>query len=448
MAERPTLRQRLHRLLEMDIADLASLPALARHAAQMFRFTIRVLRRFIADQCIQRASALAYATLLAIVPLAALGFSMFASFQVFEKMAEHIRSLMLQYLLPTSQQAVEQYLGSIAEKTTTLSVFGIIGLMLTATALLNTMEEAFNDIWRITRARPWLSKFMIFWSTLTLAPILIAASITVTSYFAALPVLEHVAHGANALGQVPFLLPWLLSALAMCLMYTVLPNTHVPLRQALAGGLIAGTLFEASKLAFTFYVTDIANYEKVYGALSTLPIFLIWLYLSWVIVLLGAEIVFCLQHPEQSNRQRNIYARPGVRQFFAHLILLRAAAAQSLGHGLRLNSLIEETGVPENLLQEWLDELARHGLLFATHDGCWVLARDAHQLTLHDIFKALNPMPLSIPEAWRDTPAAQLLGNIYFRLQREQTRALSELSLHTLMRMEQRRDPTEANHEA
>ncbi|RMH61936.1 MAG: YihY family inner membrane protein [Zetaproteobacteria bacterium] len=431
----------------MDIAELASLPSLARYTAHLLRFCLRVLRRFVADQCIQRASALAYATLLAIVPLAALGFSMFASFQVFEHMADHIRGIMLEYLLPTSQQAVEQYLGSIADKTTTLSVFGIIGLLLTATALLNTMEEAFNNIWRITRARPWLSKFIIFWSTLTLAPILIAASITVTSYFAALPVLEHVAQGANALKHIPFVLPWLMSSLAMSLMYTVLPNTTVPLRHALVGGLVAGALFEGSKLAFTFYVTDVANYEKIYGALSTLPIFLIWLYLSWVIVLLGSEIVFCLQHPEQSTRARNSYAVPGVKQFFAHLILLRAAAAQATGNSLSISSLIEETGVPDNLLQEWLDELVRCGLLFATHDNHWVLAGDARRLTLDKIHAALNQASLTIPKAWQEHTLGQVLRGIYFRLQREQSLTLGQLSLYDLLRKEGRQSGTKEEHD-
>ncbi len=436
----PPLKQKIRQWLDMDIADIASLPAIARHGVHLLRFSFRVAHRFIADQCIQRASALAYATLLAIVPLVALGFSVFASFQAFDKLAAKMRSAMLEYLLPTSQQAVESYLGSIADKTTALSVFGIIGLLFTVTALLNTMEEAFNDIWRITRARPWFSKFIIFWSTLTLAPILIAASITVTSYFAALPVLEHVARGANIISHTPFVLPWLMTSIAMTLMYMVLPNTSVPIRYAIIGGLVAGALFEASKLGFTFYITDVANYEKVYGALSTLPIFLIWLYLCWVIVLLGSEVAFCLQHPEQSHRHKSQFMQPGIKQFYAHLILLRAAQALEQGHTLNMQQLIDETNVPDNILQEWLDELTEHGLLHPTGgqhgNASWVPGRDAHQLTLEDIHNALNEQTMFVPDAWKDTPIGRTLQGLAFRMRREQGQILGRMSMHDLLHKE------------
>ena len=150
MSKKPSMKQQLSHMLEMDVADIASLPALYRHGTHLLRFSYRVIERFLADKCIQRASALAYASLLAIVPMVALGFSVFASFQAFDAFAGSARDILLQYLLPTSQQVVQDYLGSVADKTTALSVFGVIGLLFTATALLNTIEEAFNDIWRIT----------------------------------------------------------------------------------------------------------------------------------------------------------------------------------------------------------------------------------------------------------------------------------------------------------
>ena len=183
MADSPksSLRKQMSKILEMDVADIASLPALYRHATHLLRFCNRVLHRFIADKCIQRASALAYATLLAIVPMVALIFSVFTSFQAFNSVSSKLTEILLEYLLPTSQQAVQGYLATVTDQTTALSVFGVLGLLFTATALLNTVEEAFNAIWRITRARALLSKFVTFWATLTLAPILIGASISITS---------------------------------------------------------------------------------------------------------------------------------------------------------------------------------------------------------------------------------------------------------------------------
>ncbi|WP_238701307.1 YihY family inner membrane protein [Mariprofundus erugo] len=426
----------LSRLLEMDVADIASLPALYRHATHLLRFSYRVIERFIADKCIQRASALAYASLLAIVPMVVLGFSIFTSFQAFDAVSGHVRDLLLEYLIPASQKAVEDYLSTITDQSAAISIFGVIGLLFTATALLNTVEEAFNSIWRITRARGWLSKFITFWSTLTLAPILIGASLTITSYFAAMPLLRHVAEGAGYLGQLPFLLPWLMSSLALATLYTVLPNTTVPFRYALVGGLAGGALFEWTKIGFAFYITEIANYEKLYGALSTLPIFLVWLYLAWVVVLLGSEITFCLQHPEQSNRHRNRFIHPGLRQFYSHLILLRAAQALEHGQTLSMDRLLAETDVPENILQEWLDRLTELELLRRTDiqgKQAWVLARDSDRIELMTIFQNLNDIPMQIPEEWKDTTLGRQLAGLYFRMQREHADILTPISLKQLL---------------
>lgn len=431
----------MKQIRDMDVADVASLPALKRHAAGLIRLTWRVMQRFIDDKCIQRASALGYASLLAIVPLVALGFSVFTSFQAFDAVAGHVRSALLEYLLPTSQEVVQSYLGDVASKATALSIFGILGLLFTATALLNTMEEAFNSIWRISRARPWLSKFVTFWSILTLSPILIGASITITSYFAALPVIRDVTEGASVIGQVPFLLPWLISSIAMTTLYSVLPNTPVPFRYALIGGLVAGALFEATKLGFTFYVTELANYEKVYGVLGTLPVFLIWLYLIWVVVLLGAQVVFCLQHPEQSSRRDLPFVKPGVRKFYAYLILLRAAQALRRGESIYLDKLKEETGVPGNILQEWMDNLCEENLLkqvvSTDVQGAWTLGRDADLLTMKTIHQALSPDEMEIPAAWQDEPLGRLLSGLYFRMQREQHAILEEVNIRHLMEREE-----------
>jgi len=419
----------------MDVDDVASLPALKRRAFHPLRFTYRAGRRFVLDQCIQRASALAYASLLAIVPLVALGFSIFTSFQAFDVLTDRIRDALLHYLLPTSQNIVQQYLSGIANKTAALSIFGIIGLLVTATALLNTAEEAFNHIWRISRARSWLSKFTAFWAMFTLAPVLIGASITITSYFAALPILRDVGAGAAALEKTPFLIPWMMSSLALATLYMVLPNTRVPFRFAFIGGMTAGIMFELTKYGFAFYVTKLAHYEKLYGALGTLPVFLIWLYLIWVVVLLGAEIAFCLQHPERSRRHRLILLQAGVQQFFAYLILVRAAQALQNGRMLHIDSLLRETDVPDDILREWLNILCKKGLLRATDDNgmeAWGPGVDAGRLRLDEVHDALAGKAMHIPEGWGDTPLGRTLAGLYFRLDRERQEALSEISIRDL----------------
>ncbi|MFC1567840.1 YihY family inner membrane protein [Pseudomonadota bacterium] len=433
----PPIKEQLAHLMEMDVAEVASLPALRRYTLGLLRFTWRVIQRFIEDKCIQRASALGYASLLAIVPLVALGFSVFTSFQAFDVVAGNVRGALLEYLLPTSQMAVEGYLDQVANKATALSIFGILGLLFTATALLNTMEEAFNDIWRISRARSWLSKFVTFWSVLTLSPILIGASITITSYFVALPVIRDVAEGASMISHVPFLAPWLISSVAMTTLYIVLPNTSVPYRYAVIGGLVSGALFELTKLGFAFYITELANYEKLYGALGTLPVFLIWLYLIWVVLLIGAEIVFCLQHPEQSHTQGRIFFKPGIQKFYSHLILLRAAQVMQSGESLHLKHLVHETNIPDNILQELMDRLCEKDLLKQVlskdPQGAWVLGRDADKLSLNTIHQALSPNIMEVPEEWQQTPIGRTLSGIYFRMNREQDDILESITIRDLL---------------
>jgi len=435
-----SIREQLKRSLEMDISEFATIPGLKRHLFSFVRLHWRVTNRFIDDKCIQRASALGYASLLAIVPLVALGFSIFTSFQAFDVVAGNVRNALLEYLLPTSQLAVQDYLGQVADKATALSIFGILGLLFTATALLNTMEEAFNDIWRITRSRSWMSKFVTFWSVLTLSPILIGASLSITSYFAALPVIRDVAEGASVVSGIPFLIPWMISATALTVLYMVLPNTSVPFRFAVIGGLAAGALFEATKLGFAFYVTELANYEKLYGALGTLPVFLIWLYLIWVVVLHGAELVFCLQHPEQSHKKGERYFQPGIQKFYSHLILLRAAQAMHDGRSLDLYELAAETAIPDNILQEMLDNLCDRSLLrqVVGPQGSWVLAMDAESLSLDSIHSSLSSSAMEVPEEWKQSAIGRTLSGVYFRMGREQEALLASVTLRDLMEKEKK----------
>jgi len=428
-------------VLEMDAADIASLPALWRYTSQLFHFCWQVTAKFISDRCIQRASALGYATLLAIVPLLVLGFSVFAGFQVFESYADKIVDGLLQYLVPTSQDALKGYLSTVTEKTGALSIFGIVGLLVTVTALLNTVEEAFNDIWRVNIPRPVLSKFIAFWSLLTLSPLLMAASLSITSYFATMPVLVDVAAGASTLQNIPFVLPWLISSIAITALYKALPNTNVPFAHALIGGMVAGVLFELSKLGFTFYVTKMANYEKVYGVLGALPVFLIWLYLAWFVVLIGAEVAYCLQHPRQSKRIRAWQSQPGVRHFHQHLILLRAGQAFQEGRVLQLSDIAQETKLADPLLLQWMKHLEQQGLLrrLAEPKEGWVIARTPALISLNHIHQRLDDSDMDIPYHYADTPLGSTLRELYAHIQQERASTMGNISLQKMVNEENNR---------
>jgi len=377
------------------------------------------------DRCLQRASALAYANLLAIVPIVILAFSIFTSFQDMAHLAQRIQQYLVTYLLPTSQQIVLDYLANLSGKSTSLSIFGVIGLLITITALLTTMEESFNDIWRIKKRRTHFARFMTFWSLLTLSPLLLGASISITSYFAALPMIHDVTENTSVFQHIPFLIPWIISSLAMTALYISLPNTSVHIRSAIVAGLIAGALFEVSKLGFTFYVTELANYEKLYGTLGTLPIFLIWIYLTWVIVLFGAEINVCLQHPKDDIHEPT----ESNQLVYFHHILYQAAQAFQTGQSIHLDDLAKELSCHPSELTPYIEQLKQHHLLQATSDttNAWMLGMDTQKITwqmIHQLTDQQDMKTIKAASPWQNT-----LQNTYQQLSEQQNIQLSKIKL-------------------
>ncbi|MDQ6973662.1 MAG: YihY family inner membrane protein [Mariprofundaceae bacterium] len=387
--------------------------------------------KFMHDHCLQRASSLAYATLLAIVPLAVLAFSIFASFQDSANLAQRIQGYLVHYLVPTSQQIVLDYLNSLSGKSTRLSVFGILGLLITITALLTTMEEAFNDIWRLPTKRSHLSRFMTFWSLITLSPLLLGISISITSYFAALPIIHDVADTNSVFQHIPFLIPWIISSLAMTTLYTTLPNTSVRLRDAMIAGFITGAFFEASKLGFTFYITELVNYEKLYGTLGTLPVFLLWIYIAWVIVLMGAEINVCLQQPNASDTDKK--TTPPQQLVYFHHILYQAAQAFQVGRSIQTTDIAKDLQLHESNIMPYFTMLQQHHLLQSIPDNAhplqyWKLGMDAQHITWQMIHDIAYPPSVNTPKH-AILPWHLPLKNTYQQLAQQQHMKLSQIKL-------------------
>ncbi|MCP4995331.1 MAG: YihY family inner membrane protein, partial [Gammaproteobacteria bacterium] len=169
-----------------------------------------------------------------------------------------------------------------------------IFLIIVALMMMANIDRAFNTIWRVRRKRGLLSLFIVYWSILSLGPLLIGISMAVTSYLVSIPLLSNTAETLGLKGRLIGLMPVLASAVAFTLLYAVVPNRRVPFRHALMGGLLAAALFELAKRGFAFYLTNFPTYEAIYGALAVIPIFLVWIYVSWVVTLLGAEFSYCL----------------------------------------------------------------------------------------------------------------------------------------------------------
>jgi len=253
-----------------------------------------VVQRFIEDRCIRVASSLSFTTLLALVPLTAVTIAVLSLFPVFSTWMGVIQNFIYSNFVPAAGEMVQSHLTQFAEKTGRLTAVGLVFLVITAIMLMATIEQAFNDIWRVTNTRKLVHRFLAYWALLTLGPLLIAASLTITTELIALPVFDHTVTGI--FGQVAdWTLPLVLETGAAMLLYTVVPNTQVRWRHALAGAAFAVVLLEIAKLLFAASMKHLfASYKIVYGAIAVLPVFLIWIYISWLIVLLGAVVTAAL----------------------------------------------------------------------------------------------------------------------------------------------------------
>lgn len=264
-----------------------------------------LFRHFIDDGCPESASALAYTSLLALVPLMAVGFTLFAAFPAFEGFTDQIRGFIFENFVPASGEIVESYLQGFVTKASALTLPGLVGLLITALLAMSTIERTFNAIWKVRNQRRPIDTFTVYWAVLTLGPILIGISLAVTSYVASL------AFFSGAAGVFLKSLPFLASALAFTLLYAVVPQQKIPPRHALAGGLVGAVLFELAKKGFALFVTSFHTYETIYGALATLAIFLVWIYLSWLIILFGAEFTYCLGNPGPDAPEPDAEPPPG-----------------------------------------------------------------------------------------------------------------------------------------
>lgn len=262
---------------------------------QFLDFPIRVIKRFKEDRCTRHAAALSYSSLLALAPMVAIAFSMLSLFASFEELGQGLEQFIYSYLVPTAGDVVQQYLDQFAGQAGKLTAVGLLFFLLTALLLLFTIEESFNDIWRVNKGRPLGQRLTVYWAMVTLGPLLMGGSLSLSTYFLSFSMITGVPFSQEVQSAGIFLLPFTFEMGAFFLLYAIMPNVDVRWRHALAGALVATLLFELTKRGFALFIVNFNNYEIVYGALATIPIFLIWIFLSWIVTLIGAEVVAVLQ---------------------------------------------------------------------------------------------------------------------------------------------------------
>ena len=248
-------------------------------------------QRFNQNKLTQAAGYLTYSTMLAIVPLIMVVFSIFSAFPVFNEVTGALKAFIFTNFAPSASDMVGQYIDEFVNNSKKMSAVGIISLIVVALMLINSIDRTLNSIWHDTETRPIFTSFAIYWLILTLGPLLVGVSIAASTYVKAM--FESAASfsfGLKLLSFVPFLSTWFI----FTMIYMVVPNKKVSIKHSAAGALIAALFFTLGKQAFAWYIVTFPSYQLIYGAMATLPIMLLWIQLSWTVVLLGAQLAAVL----------------------------------------------------------------------------------------------------------------------------------------------------------
>jgi len=398
--------------------------------AKFIRFLRLLVSRFIEDQGLPNAASLTFNTLLSLVPLTAVSLAIFAAFPVSDRLAEQVQDFVFQNFVPAAGEMVQSYLQEFAQTASRMTGAGSLFLVIVALMMMANIDTAFNTIFRVRRRRRLLGMFLVYWSILTLGPLLIGLSVAATSYLVSLPLFSDAANG-EVTHRLLRLMPFLLSAVAFTLLYMLVPNRRVLFHHALIGGMAAAVMFELAKQGFVFYVTNFPTYQAIYGALAVIPIFLFWIYLSWVVSLLGAEITYCLGIFKDQGRH-DVVGRGG-EMLLAFRLLEKLWEGQRNGLSLSVKELPAQLGkVSEERLELVLGYLQEARLVLMTEEGKWALARDLSYVSLMDLYTAHD---FTLPEAklleglteTSDQSLAGLLG----RLEKDMQGAM-ETSLESL----------------
>ncbi|MFT6016060.1 MAG: membrane protein, partial [Candidatus Azotimanducaceae bacterium] len=362
---------------------------------------IRYLQKsFAEDNCQSTAAALTYQTLFALVPSLSIAYLIFESFSSFQGLSQQFEEFIFSNIVPENAGVVQEYLVSFSSQTRNLSIPSGLMLLLTAFLMLFTIESTFNQIWQVREPRHGAQRFLMYWAVLTLSVPFVVASIFTTTYIGSLPFISDVSESTRGLHFVPILLGTGL----LTLVYVIVPNCYVRVSHAAAGAAFTSVAFEISKVLFTEIMAK-SNLEAIYGTFAAVPLFLIWLYISWTLVLLGAEVVKSLgiYRFEEEDVEAPL--------FQVVLILELFYLAHRKGEVIRDQDIRQHTRrIHLELWPEIKAQLMEMGLIRSLDRGGMILAKDLNEVSVWDLYQTLNwrlPPDIKGEHAWEKTLSSQ-----------------------------------------
>lgn len=368
-----------------------------------------VLHRYRADRCQDTAAALTYMSLFALVPLLTVLYTMASAIPAFKGLEGNIQNLLFDYLMPEASREMQDYLDDFSRQAKNLTGFGVAFLGGTAILMLRNIEKSFNRIWRTPENRSPVSSFLLYWAVLSLAPLTIGLGLAISAYLASF---ADVLESFDIIGVGGLLLqmtPYFLNAIGFTLIYAAVPNCRVPLKHALIGGTTAAIAFNVARNLFTMLVSG-TSFTFIYGAFAAVPLFLLWVFISWNIVLVCAILV----HGLSAYQSREQAARPLVVKALEALHLLWRR--QQAGQTLREFDLMLDHGcnIDSDSWSELRGIFLQHNLISQNDRGHYMLARDLHNISLWQVVqwvsgeKRVRDYPGSGQSAWEEKAIALL----------------------------------------
>ena len=370
------------------------------------------------DRLLQVAGSLTFTTLLALVPVIIVALTVFSAFPAFSGFWSAIRNFIVANLMPgAASKVISVYMEQFAQNAGRLTALGMVILTVTAAMMMLTIEHTFNRIWRVSRPRPLLCRMLTYWGVLTIGPLLLGVSLSLTSCLLTQSMgLMGSLKGGEAV--ILKLVPLSLTCLAFAFVYRSVPNRKVETGDALVAGIAAGLLFELMKSLFGAYIRQVPTYKLVFGAFASFPIFLSWLYMSWLVVLIGAELAAALPY----MRSGGVRLRRGVGSALLDAVHLLHLLYNAHGKGVvpTTGELRAALRMPWESCEAMLLQLSDAGWVAAAAGERWVLARDLAQVKLSDLYHefVFNPQSeLARAKDGCDAALAQLTADIHDDLQ-------------------------------
>jgi membrane protein len=392
----------------------------------LVQFARYVTAKFTQDKCTQMAASLTFDTLLSLVPLITIALTLFSAFPVFADFSDEIKHFLLSNMLPeTGGKMISRYVEQFAESATKLTAFGLVFLAVTAMLMMITMDNAFNTIWRVSKPRPLVKRVLVYWAVITLAPLLVGASLSLTSWLVGLSI--GYAKHTPIFGEITLkVVPVLLTTLAFSLLFRVVPNRYVPVRHALIGGVVASAAFESMNRGFGFFIAHFPTYKLVYGAFASIPIFLLWIYLSWLTILLGALITASLSRWRHHGAQQ----LTSVGQFyFAVRIMELMHAGMATGEVQSHATLSRRLQLAFDETETILEKLRQADIVRKLSGTGWTMIRDPQYISMRQLSEVFLLDMDTLPRQAGDEQIHAWLALVMQRLEEPHN-----MTLHSLLR--------------